>query len=129
MHPVRRAVWVGRFDREPFIALILRVGTSLSLGLLVASVAWCAATNQFWLQPDLQGTNVLQLLAAEIQRVGAGEPWPTFLLHLAIAVLLLIPFARVVASAWYFAYVERHHTYALLTVVVAGVLGYILFVG
>ena len=129
MHPTRRAVWVGTFDREPFIALILRVGTSLSLGLIVTGVAWCAATNQFWLQPDLQGTNLLQLLAVELRSAQSGGTSPALLLHLGVAVLLLIPFARVAASAWYFAYVERHRTYALLTFVVAGVLAYILFVG
>ena len=129
MDPTRRAVWVGTFDREPFIASILRIGTSLSLGLIVTGVAWCAATNQFWLQPDLQGTNLLQLLAAELRSARSGGASPALLLHLGIVVLLLIPFVRVAASAWYFACVESRRIHALLAAVVAGVLAYILFVG
>ena len=129
MHPTRRAVWVGTFDREPFIASILRVGTSLSLGLIISGVAWCAATNQFWLQPDLEGTNLLQLFASELRSAQSGGTSPALLLHLGIAVLLFIPFARVAASAWYFACVERRRTHALLAAVVAGVLAYIFFVG
>ena len=129
MERTRRAVWVGTFDREPFIASILRIGTTLSLGLLVIGVIWCALTQQFWLQPDLQGTNVLQLLTAELNRVSREGNWPTFLLHMGIAVLLLIPLGRVVASAWYFAYVERHRAYTVLTMCVAVWLAYILLFG
>jgi len=129
MRAARRAVWVGTFDREPFIAATLRLGTWLSLSLLALGIAWCAFTNQFWAQPDLHGTNVLQLLTAELHAARSGGPWPTILLHVGIAILLLIPFVRVVASTWYFAVVERRGAYALLTSTVAIVLAYILFLG
>ena len=129
MHPTRRAVWVGTFDREPFIASILRIGTLLSLGLIVVGWTWGALTNQYGLQPDLQGTNVLQLLTAELSRVSREGNWPTCLLHLGIAVLLLIPLGRVATSAWYFAYVERHRAYTAFTVCVALWLAYILLFG
>ena len=129
MRTAPRAVWVGTFDREPFIATTLRVGTGLSLGLLALGMAWCALTNQFWTQTDLQGTNVLQLFSEELRVSRAEGLGPTIFIHAGIVVLLLIPLVRVVASAWYFAVVERQWPYVLLTGAVAAALAFFLLLG
>ena len=52
---------------------------------------------------------------------------PRVMVNMGMAVLMLTPFVRVLASVFYFALVERNWKYTLFTGFVLGVLTYTLF--
>ncbi|MGZ3606158.1 MAG: DUF1634 domain-containing protein, partial [Thermodesulfobacteriota bacterium] len=52
---------------------------------------------------------------------------PRVMINMGIAVLMLTPFVRVLASVFYFAFAERNWKYTLFTGFVLGVLTYSLF--
>lgn len=130
MDALRRTRFVSLFDREPFIASTLRWGMFISMGCLAAGLAWQRLTTGDWeLVDTLQGTNVLALLMADVQQARSLAHPPQLLCHLGIAVLLLVPYVRTLASCWYFASVERNVRYTLYTTCLALLMTYILLLG
>ena len=130
MTPIARATWIARFDMEDLISVILRSGMLIGMGLVMAGLTLqVIGAGRGGLEARLQGTNVLQFMLADLPRVGSPLLWPALLAHLGVAVVLLTPYARIVASLYYFAYVERRWTHALLTSLTLIALTYILFLG
>ncbi len=124
-----RKQWIARFDMEALVSAILRQGMVLSLGLISAGVALRYASDRtVGFEDHLRGTNVLQFLLADIHQVASPRFWPSAVAHVGIAVLLLIPYLRVLASMLYFVFVERSRVHALLTGLVLLTLTYILLI-
>lgn len=126
-----RLKWIASFDMEDLVGWILQRGTWFSIGLLLAS-AILRRSSAYWhagADPPLQGTNVLHLLLADLRGMATPRFWPSGLAHLGIALLMLTPYVRVLASVFYFAWVERSGRHALLTGSVALMLTYIVFLG
>ena len=130
MRDATRIRLLGTFDREPFIGSILRTGLILSALCIGGAVAWQSATSTLrHFAGPIQGTNVADLLLDSLTRIRSLHEWPDVLLDIGIASLLLAPYARVLASWWYFAAIERNRRYAFFTGIVSLILTYVLFFG
>jgi len=126
MKLTKRAIWIGTFDREPFLAAILKTGLVVGLGLLVAGSLWqWQSTGHLQFEHPLQSGNILQLLI-DACRPASALRWPKRFLHVGISVLILTPYARALASTWYFGYVERDYRYAIYSGCACLLLTYIL---
>ncbi len=127
MKDVNRARWLASFDAEPFLSAILRNGTLMSMGLVVAGlvVRW-AGKFQTDLGPNLRAKSIPQLILADIHSIGSLDIWPRLLVHLGVSVLLLTPYARVIASMVYFTWVESDRKHALLAAFILAVLSILL---
>ncbi len=122
-----QAFWIARFDMEPLIGRILRSGMWMSCGLIVASlVAQWAGKNQEGFGPNLMAKSVPLLISADLQRSDSSILWPSLLVHLGVAVLLLTPYARVLATLLYFMWVELSWKRILFTSLVLALLTVIL---
>ena len=112
--------WLARFDMESLISAILRTGLLLSLGLILMGLGLSQIGGLSGVGNErLVGTNILQFLLGGLARLREPARWSQALVHLGIAALLLTPYVRVVASVFYFAWVERHPGSMLL----AGIVG------
>ena len=130
MKRLERIKLVSTFDHEPFIGSILRYGTLASAALIMTGLTWrWIGTGRLGFEDALEGTNVLGFLLADLRHLASMGWRPPLLLHLGIAVLFLVPYARTLASLWYFAYVERNARFALLTGCICAVMTYILLLG
>jgi uncharacterized membrane protein len=109
------------------VGTLLVVGVFSSLGLLAGGLAWrwCATGTRF--DYDLAGTTVFGLVMTDVRQLAAGAWRPRLLVNLGLAVLLLTPYVRVLASMLYFAVVERNWKYTLFTAFVLLTLTYSLF--
>jgi len=129
MKLIKRTIWIGTFDRESFLAAILKTGLVVGLGLLIAGSLWQRqSTGHVQFERSLQGGNILQLLI-DACRPASALRWPQRFLHVGISVLILTPYVRILASAWYFGYVERNHRYAMYAGCACLLLTYILLLG
>ena len=130
MRDATRIRLLGTFDREPFIGSILRAGLILSALCIGLAVVWQSATSTLrHFGGPIQGTNVADLLRDSLTHIRSLHEWAAVLLDIGIASLLLTPYARVLASWWYFAAIERNRRYAFFTGIVSLVLTYMLFFG
>lgn len=121
------AKWLAGFDMEDLVSSILRNGMLISMGLIgTGMVLWRLGRSHVSFGYNLQAKSVPELLFKDLRQIGSPEQWPTLLVHLGIAVLLLTPYLRVVASTIYFAWVEHRWKQALLTSFVLIVLTVIL---
>jgi uncharacterized membrane protein len=113
---------------ETVVGYILMIGVATSLGLLSAGLAWhWWSTGTARLDYELAGMTVFQLASADVRQLATG-PWrPRLLINLGLAVLLLTPYVRVLASMAYFAVAERNRKYAAFTGFVLATLTYSLF--
>jgi uncharacterized membrane protein len=119
---------VTRFDMEILVGSILQYGLLLSVALLVAGLAWhWTTTRQLGTEYVVTGMNLFQFLLADVRQAILGTMRPRLLVSLGLAVLLMTPYTRVMASLAYFAFVERNWKYALFTAFVFVVLSYSLF--
>ena len=126
MKLIKRTIWIGTFDRESFLAAILKTGLVVGLGLLIAGSLWQRqSTGHVQFERSLQGGNILQLLIDACRPTSALR-WPQRFLHVGISVLILTPYARTLMSAWYFGYVERDYRYAIYSGGASLLLTYIL---
>ena len=130
MRNATRIRLLGTFDREPFIGSILRAGFLLSALCIGVAVVWQSATSSLrhFVEP-IQSTNAADLLHDGLTRIRSVQEWPVGLLCIGITSLLLTPYARVLASCWYFAVIERNKPYACFTGVISLILTYVLFFG
>jgi uncharacterized membrane protein len=110
---------------DTFIGRVLRVGVVSSAALLVAGLAWHAArTRQVSFDYTIERVNFYQFLVEDLRELVSGAIRPRLLMNVGIALLLLTPYARVLASFFYFAIVERDPKYAVFTGFVLAVLSY-----
>jgi uncharacterized membrane protein len=115
-----------RPDLESVVGSTLLVGVLGSVALIAAGFAWHAIVNgnvQF--AYALPATSVGGFLARDVEQLTAAAR-PRLLVNLGIAVLLLTPYVRVIASLVMFA-VERDWKYVAFTGFVLAALTYSLF--
>lgn len=113
---------------EALVAYILLGGVLSSVALIVAGLVWhWIIAGHLQLEYSIVGMNLLQFVLADIQQLAAGVLRPRLLINMGMAVLMLTPFLRVLASMLYFALVERNRKYTLFTGFVFSVLTYSLF--
>ncbi|HUL16004.1 MAG TPA: DUF1634 domain-containing protein [Terriglobales bacterium] len=117
-----------QFEMDVLVGHILLYGVMLSLLLICSGLIWRwfnAGNLRF--DYELSGMNLFQLVAAEMKQALHAELRPRLLLSLGIAVLMLTPFIRVLASVFYFLIFQKNWKYALFTSLVLIVLTYSLF--
>jgi uncharacterized membrane protein len=112
----------------------LVVGSILLTGVLASMVLVAAGLTWHWLTSgntvfdySLAGTAVFQFVMADIRALTSGALRPGVLVNAGMAVLLLTPYVRVLASMLYFALIERNLKYSVFTSFVLVVLTYSLF--
>jgi uncharacterized membrane protein len=110
------------------IGSVLVAGVLTSVTLIAAGIAWHRiATGDFAFDYQLAGTTVFQFIVTDVEQLLAGVWRPRLLVNLGIAVLMLTPYVRVLASMIYFAVVERNWKYTGFTAFVLATLTYSLF--
>jgi uncharacterized membrane protein len=118
----------AHFDMEGIVGYILMGGVLLSMTLVTAGLIWrWLATGRLGLDYPLGGMNLFEFVLTDVRQVTADAVRPRVLVNLGIAALMLTPYARVLASMLYFAFVERNGKYTLFTGFVFSVLTYSLF--
>jgi uncharacterized membrane protein len=118
----------ARVDVEGVVGYTLMAGVLTSLVLIAAGLAWhwiVRGTLQF--DYTLPGTNVADFLRTDIEQAALAPARPRLLVNWGIAVLLLTPYVRVLASMIYFALVDRDWKYTVFTAFVLGTLTYSIF--
>jgi uncharacterized membrane protein len=118
----------GHHPLETAVGYILQIGVLLSVTLLGIGLIWRRlATGHFSFDYSIQNMNLFEFVADDLRRTLAGAFRPRLFVSLGIAVLMLTPYVRVLASMILFAAVERNAKYALFTAFVLAVLTYTLF--
>ncbi len=113
---------------DVIVGYVLLAGVLASLALIAGGVVWHRALyGDFRFDYRLAGTTVFGFVAEDVRELVAGALRPRLLLNVGMAVLLLTPYTRVLASLVYFAFVERNPKYAAITAIVLGTLTYTLF--
>ena len=85
-------------NMDLLVGYVLIVGVLSSLGLLAAGLVWHWYSTGTRLDYDLAGTTVFGLVVTDFRQLAAGAWRPRLLVNLGLAVLLLTPYARVLAS-------------------------------
>jgi uncharacterized membrane protein len=115
-------------NMDLLVGYVLIVGVLSSLVLLASGLVWhWASAGTPRLDYDLAGTTVFGLVVTDVRQLAAGAWRARLLVNLGLAVLLLTPYARVLASMLYFAWVERNWKYTAFTAFVLATLTYSLF--
>jgi uncharacterized membrane protein len=117
-----------QFEMDVLVGYILLYGVVLSLLLICAGLIWrLINTGNLRFDYEISGMNLFQLVATELKLALHAELRPRLFLSLGIAVLMLTPFIRVLASVFYFMGVLKNWKYTLFTTIVLLVLTYSLF--
>ena len=117
-----------RFDMESLVGYILLIGVLLSVALLVVGFVWhWARVGNLRFEHSLAGMNFFEFILSTLQQITSQTLRPRLFLNMGIGILMLTPFVRVLASVFYFAFVEHNWKYTLFTGFVLGVLTYSLF--
>lgn len=115
-------------DMEILIGYILLGGVLLSVALLAIGFVWrWVRVGNLRFDYSIVGMNFFEFILSSLQQMASHDVRPRVLVNMGIAVLMLTPFVRVLASVFYFALVERNWKYTLFTGFVLCVLTYSLF--
>jgi uncharacterized membrane protein len=115
-------------DMEVLVGYILLGGVLLSVALLVIGFVWrWVRSGNLQFQYTVVGMNFFEFVLSSLRQMASHDLRPRVLVNMGIAVLMLTPFVRVLASVFYFALVERNWKYTLFTGFVLSVLTYSLF--
>ncbi len=127
MKNVGRVRWLSKFDMEPLLSSILMAGMFISVGLMAAG--WVIARTVARTDPGyrIQAISIPRLIQADLHRFGSTDFWVRLLIDLGFSVLLITPYARLVATWLYLAFVKHRWRYAAYTGVVLVLLGVVLF--
>ncbi len=111
------------------IGYLLLGGVLATSALVTAGLLWrYASTGQLSTTDAVSGMNLAEFVAYEFKLTAQGQVRPRLLINLGIVVLLLTPYARVLASVLYFGLGLKNWKYTLFTGFVLTVLSYSLFV-
>ena len=113
---------------DTVVGYVLLVGVLLSIALIVSGLAWhWAVTGHLELTYRIVGMNLLQFVSSDAGQLASRPLDPQTIVSAGMAVLMLTPYVRVIASVAYFALAERNWKYVAFTTFVLGVLTYTLF--
>lgn len=119
---------VGQAKMDLLVGYLLLAGVGLSIALIVVGLTWrVILTGHFSLDYRISGMNLFEFVVLEIRTAASGQLRPRTLIDSGIAVLMLTPYVRVVASMFYFMIALRNWKYTLFTGIVLGVLTFSLF--
>ncbi len=117
-----------RFDMESLVGYILLTGVLLSVALLAVGFVWrWLRVGNLRFEHSIVGMNFFEFISSTLRQMASRAFRPRLFLNMGIAVLMLTPFVRVLASVFYFAFVEHNWKYTLFTAFVLTVLTYSLF--
>ena len=117
------ATQARQLEMDVLVGYILLGGVLLSMALIVAGLLWkYFQTGGVRLEYELAGMNLFQFVVSEIHLAVLGQVRPRLLINMGIAVLMLTPFFRVLASVVYFLVVLKNWKYTLFTLFVLLVL-------
>jgi uncharacterized membrane protein len=117
-----------RFDMESLVGYILLAGILLSVALLAVGFVWrWLKVGNLRFEHSIVGMNFFEFISSTLGQMTSRAFRPRLFLNMGIAVLMLTPFVRVLASVFYFAFVEHNWKYTLFTAFVLTVLTYSLF--
>jgi uncharacterized membrane protein len=117
-----------RFDMESLVGYILLTGILLSVALLAVGFVWrWLRVGNLRFEHSIVGMNFFEFISSTLRQMASRAFRPRLFLNMGIAVLMLTPFVRVLASVFYFAFVEHNWKYTLFTAFVLTVLTYSLF--
>jgi uncharacterized membrane protein len=126
-HP-EKAKSEHHLDMEILIGYILLGGVLLSVALIAIGFVWrWVRSGNLQFQYTVAGMNFFEFVLSSLRQMASHELRPRVLVNMGIAVLMLTPFVRVLASVFYFSLVERNWKYTLFTGFVLSVLTYSLF--
>ena len=118
----------GTFDIEALVGYILLVGVLTSMALIMSGLVWhWLRTGEIGFRYSISGMNFFEFLLKGLGQVFADQYRPRVLVSLGIAMLMLTPFVRVLASMLYFLFAARNWKYAVFTAFVLTILTYSLF--
>jgi uncharacterized membrane protein len=127
-HPPEKPQGGHHFDMESLVGYILLTGVLLSVALLVVGFVWrWMRVGSLRFEHSIVGMNFFEFILSTLQQMSSQALRPRLFLNMGIAVLMLTPFVRVLASVFYFAFVEHNWKYTLFTGFVLTVLTYSLF--
>lgn len=116
------------FDMDAVVGYILLIGVLISLLLVIAALVWrWLDTHTLAFNYKITGMNLFELVLAEVRLGLRGAFRPHVLLSLGIAVLMLTPYIRVLASMVYFMAWLKNWKYSVFTAIVLLTLTYSLF--
>ncbi|MGA9882837.1 MAG: DUF1634 domain-containing protein [Candidatus Acidiferrales bacterium] len=116
------------FDMDAVVGYILLIGVLISLVLVSAALIWRSLnTGSLSFDYKITGLNLFQLVLEEVKLAARGALRPRLLLSLGIAMLMLTPYIRVLASMVYFIAALRNWKYSIFTAIVLLTLTYSLF--
>jgi uncharacterized membrane protein len=114
-------------DLEPLVWTILGGGLLLSILFILAGLAWgWTSSGTISMGPPIPALNLRGFLEATVAVAARGLS-PAVLLNCGIAVLLLTPYASVVASVIFFTVRDHDYRFTAVTGFVAVVLTWVLF--
>src|SRR5512139_797127 len=100
------------FDMESLVGYILLIGVLLSVALLVVGFVWrWASVGTLRFEHSIAGMNFFEFILSTLQQVTSQTLRPRLFLNMGIGILMLTPFVRVLASVFYFAFVEHNWKY------------------
>ena len=118
----------GHLDMESLVGYILLTGVLLSVALLVVGFLWrWVRAGNLRFEHSIAGMNFFEFILSTLQQTASQAFRPRLFLNMGIAILMLTPFVRVLASVFYFAFAEHNWKYTLFTGFVLSVLTYSLF--
>jgi uncharacterized membrane protein len=127
-HPPDQAQRDDTFDMESLVGYILLTGVLLSVALLAVGFVWhWIRVSNLRFEHSIAGMNFFEFILSTLRQMTSGALRPRLFLNMGIAVLMLTPFVRVLASVFYFIFAEHNWKYTLFTGFVFVVLTYSLF--
>lgn len=112
-----------QLEMDVLVGYILLGGVLLSMTLIAAGLIWkYVQTGGLRFDYELAGMNLFQFVVSEVHLAVLREVRPRLLINMGIAVLMLTPFFRVLASAVYFLVVLKNWKYTVFTLFVLLVL-------
>jgi uncharacterized membrane protein len=115
-------------DMESLVGYILLIGVLLSVALLTVGFIWrWVRVGSLRFEHSIVGMNFFEFILSTLRQITSQAFRPRLFLNMGIGVLMLTPFVRVLASVFYFAFIEHNWKYTLFTGFVLSVLTYSLF--
>ncbi len=106
-------IWLSHFDMEHLVSNLLRNGMLSCVSLAAVGLMFQHVLgSQVHLDPTLQARSIPSLLAANFQHRAALNFWPDLLVDITVAILMLIPYFRLLISALYLSLIERERRLA-----------------
>ena len=114
MKNVARVRWLSRFDMEPLLSMILLIG--LFIGVVLMAAGWMIGrVTHTDMDYGIQAISIPRLIQADLRHFSFRDFQPRLLIDLGYSFLLITPYARLVVTWSYLAFVKHRWRYAVYT--------------